>query len=90
VRTTVTLDKDVEKMLRNAMHKSRSSFKETLNNAVRTGLGEKPRNARTKRFQVKARPLDLKPGYDPAGFNKLVDDLEGDSFVELARKTAHL
>jgi len=72
------------------MHKSRSSFKNVLNNAVRAGLGEKPREAKTKPFRINARPLGLKPGYDPAGFNKLVDEVEGESFVELARKTAHL
>ena len=31
MRTTVTLDPDVERLLREAMHRSRLSFKETLN-----------------------------------------------------------
>ena len=31
MRTTVTLDEDVERLLREATHRSRSSFKETLN-----------------------------------------------------------
>ena len=38
MRTTVTLEKDVERMLREAMHRSRRSFKQTLNSALRAGL----------------------------------------------------
>ena len=34
MRTTVTLDKDVERMLREAMHRSRTSFKQALNAAM--------------------------------------------------------
>jgi hypothetical protein len=84
MRTTVTLDKDVERMLREAMHRSRQTFKETLNAALRTGLSG--RRARTKRvrFLVKARPMGLRAGVDPTSFNKLADDLEIDTVV---RKT---
>jgi len=39
MRTTVTLDEDVERLLREAMHRSRRGFKETLNLAIRAGLG---------------------------------------------------
>ena len=38
MRTTVTLDPDVEALLRRAMKESGLSFKEALNSAVRTGL----------------------------------------------------
>jgi hypothetical protein len=38
MRTTVTLDADVEKLLRRAMRESGASFKQVLNNAVRDGL----------------------------------------------------
>ena len=82
VRTTVTLEKDVERMLRDAMHRSRKSFKETLNAAVRTGLGGQEVRSRAKRFVVKARPMGLRAGVDPAGLNKLPDDLEVDVFQE--------
>lgn len=42
MRTTVTLDRDVERMLQQAMHRSRNGFKETLNAAIRAGLSQKP------------------------------------------------
>ena len=69
-------------MLRDAMHHSRKSFKETLNSAVRAGLGAKPVKTGASKFTIKARPLGLRSGIDPAGFNKLADDLEVDAFLE--------
>ena len=76
----MTLDKDVEHLLREAMHRDRKSFKETLNDAVRSGLrkGKPP-----KRFVVRARAMGLRAGFDPAGFNKLADDLEVEAFMEV-------
>ncbi len=82
MRTTVTLDRDVEQILRDAMHRSRKSFKETLNAAVRAGLGGKAVTAGATKVIIKARPLGLRSGIDPAGFNKLADDLELDAFLE--------
>ena len=76
MRTTVTLDKDVERMLREAMHRSRTGFKQTLNAAIRAGLGQKSGRPARRQFVLKARPLHLRAGLDPAGFNKLADELE--------------
>ena len=87
MRTTVTLEKDVEQMLREAMHRARQSFKMTLNNALRAGLVAKPVPPRCARFVVKARPMGLRPGLDPASLNKLADDLETDSVMAKAHCT---
>ena len=73
-------------MLRDAMHRSRKSFKESLNAALRAGLGGKPTRARSAPFVIKARSLGLRAGIDPAGFNKLADDLEVDAFLEKHRR----
>ena len=86
MRTTVTLDKDVERLLREAMHRSRSGFKQTLNAAVRAGLGQKAAPARRRPFVLKARPLGLRAGLDPAGFNQLADDLEIDAWLDQNRR----
>jgi hypothetical protein len=86
MRTTITLEKDVERMLREVMHRSRKSFKETLNAAVRAGLGGKQVEPKARKFRVKARPLGLRSGIDPTSFNKLVDDLEIDAFLETNRR----
>jgi hypothetical protein len=42
VRTTVTLDPDVEQLVRRRMSAKGTGFKETLNDAVRAGLGATP------------------------------------------------
>jgi hypothetical protein len=87
MRTTVTLDKDVERLLREEMHRTRRSFKETLNAAVRAGLtgGARRASARRRRFTVNARPMGLKAGIDPARFNQLADQLEIDATVQTLR-----
>ncbi len=86
MRTTVTLDKDVERLLREAMHRSRSGFKQTLNAAIRAGLNRKAASATRRPFVIKARPLGLRAGLDPAGFNKLADDLEVEAVLEKSRR----
>jgi len=86
MRTTVTLDRDVERLVRDAMHRSRRGFKETLNAAVRAGLLGKPPQTKGVPFVVKARPMGLRSGIDPAGLNQLADDLEVEAFIETTKK----
>ncbi len=85
MRTTVTLDNDVERMLREAMHRSRSGFKQTINAAIRAGLGQKGGASTRRPFILKARPLGLRSGLDPTGFNKMADDLELDAVLSKGR-----
>lgn len=82
MRTTVTLDEDVEKLLRDEMHRSRRSFTQALNVAVRKGLGGATKQARPEPFVLEARPMGLRAGIDPAGLNRLADDLEAEAFLE--------
>jgi len=49
VRTTVTLDPDVERLIRSAMRERGLSFKEALNQAARDGLQRGP-SRRTRKF----------------------------------------
>ena len=86
MRTTVTLDKDVEKMLREAMHSSRRSFKEMLNEAIRAGLSKKSTGSKRPPFKIKAKPMGLKEGLDPAALNKIADELEVNAIVSAARR----
>lgn len=86
MRTTVTLDADVERLLRDAARRSGRSFKEVLNQAVREGLARAtppPRGGR--RFRVEPRALGLRPGLDPAGFNRLLDELEAERSATASR-----
>jgi hypothetical protein len=49
MRTTVTLDTDTERLIRAAMRERGWSFKEALNEAIRTGLtpGKRAKRARS-------------------------------------------
>ena len=90
MRTTVTLDRDVERLLKQAMHRSRRSFKETLNAALRAALGPVPPRSDRPAFVLTARPLGLRAGIDPTNFNKLADEIEADAFRERhTRVTGH-
>ena len=48
MRTTVTLDPDVERLIRDAMRKRAISFKEALNEAARIGLRGKDHKRASK------------------------------------------
>ena len=83
MRTTVTLDADVETLIRAAMERGRS-FKEVLNAAVRRGLkGEG--GDEVPAFVVQARPMGLRPGIDPARARDLDDELELQEFLRKTR-----
>ncbi len=86
VRTTVTLDPDVEQLIRDAMQRGRKGFKETLNDAVRRGLGGRPESDEHP-FKVDARPMGLKAGVDARGFNRLSDELETEGFLSSAERS---
>jgi hypothetical protein len=64
MRTTVTLDPDVEAKLRAVMRERGVSFKAAINDAIRTGLSTPAVEAR--RFQVKATPLGARFNVDKA------------------------
>jgi hypothetical protein len=79
VRTTLTLDPDVAELLARETHRQRRPFKRVVNEALRKGL------TRTVRPAAKVRVVGydsrLMPGFDPAGLNALVDELEDDAIV---------
>jgi hypothetical protein len=60
MRTTVTLDPDVEALIRKAMRERGLSFKEALNGAIRAGMiqgaGRTPRKYRLKTYRMGFKP----------------------------------
>lgn len=82
MRTTVTLDPDVERLIRGSMRERGVSFKEALNEAARKGLGgEKYR--RGKRFVQKS--FSLGQGQD-LRWDKALVIAEAMEDEELSRK----
>jgi hypothetical protein len=85
MRTTVTLDPDVERLLKSAMRERGMSFKAALNEAARKGLlGRKP--SRTRRFVQKTFRLGTS-GQD-LRWDKAVAIAEAMEDEELSRKLA--
>jgi len=83
MRTTVTLDSDVERILRDEIHRSRRSFKEVLNDAVRRAL--KPKSPHLPNLLPPV-PMGVMPGVDPARLPDLADDLEVDAYRALSSR----
>ena len=86
MRTTVTLEPETERLLREAMHQRGQSFKETLNQAVTRGLADLLCDTDKTSFVQQSFPMGLRSGYDPAHINSLNDDLEVDAFLALSRR----
>lgn len=86
MRTTVTLDPDVERLLREEMHRSGQSFKGVLNDAVRRALLSRHTSKKRKPFLVKARAMGLRTGLDSGRLTELADDFEIEAFLKLTKR----
>ena len=81
MRTTVTLDADVEAKLRQATRERGQSFKVVLNDAVRTGLSGGEHS--TRRYRLTTRPMGVRPNVDLDRALSIAGDLED---AEIVRK----
>jgi hypothetical protein len=79
MRTTVTLDANVEMLLCRAAQQSQKSFKEVLNDAVLRGLGAEWSGDSTD-CEIQARPLKMRAGLDHARLHHIDDEIEIDEF----------
>jgi len=81
----VTLERDLERVLREIAARTQRPFKKVLNETLRVGIEQVTGTGGAQPFVVEARPMGLRAGHDPAGFNKLADDLEAEAFLETTR-----
>jgi hypothetical protein len=78
MRTTVTLDPDVESMLRKEMRRRGEPFKQVLNNAIRAGL----RNMKRPADAFEPLTFDMgKPRLDLTKAASLAAELEDDELI---------
>lgn len=75
MRTTLTLDDDVAKLLEKEQRRSGNSFKQVVNHFLRLGLTTK--QPARKPFKVKPMNLGLPPGLSFDNTEELLDYLEG-------------
>jgi hypothetical protein len=79
MRTTVTLDPDVEAKLKATMRERGVSFKAALNDAVRSGLDRGSREP--KRYRMPTAPMGLQPGINLDKALRLAGELEDEEII---------
>ncbi len=79
MRTTLTLDDDVARLVADAVHRERRPMKQVVNDALRRALT--PAVVRAQPYELTPHESAVRPGFDPAGFNKLADELEDDAVL---------
>lgn len=78
MRTTLTLDPDVAKLVRETVEHEHLPLKDVINDALRRGL--KPSEPRPE-FRVVPHASALQPGLDPRRFNQLADEIEDEAVL---------
>ena len=77
MRTTVTIDDDVARELKNRAKHSEKSFKQVLNESLRLAFSLSRSSVRKlKPFRVRAHRSAFRPGVDIEKLNQLVDQLD--------------
>jgi hypothetical protein len=84
VRTTLTLDPDVVRLIEDAVHRERRPTKQVINDALRRALAPPP-GSRSEPYRLIPHDSQLRPGLDLTGFNKLADELEDEAIIDHAR-----
>ena len=83
MRTTLTIDDDLAKRLKERAYQTGSPFKQVVNNALRTGLGQIDKPRRRSPYKCRSFSLGHPPKTDIDRALKLADEIESD---EIARK----
>ena len=81
MRTTLTIDPDVEMLIQREMRRTERSMKAVVNDALRLGLGVRGKPPRPPRYKVEPHPFGFKAGIDTDRLNQLVDELEVEEFA---------
>lgn len=85
MRTTLTLDPDVARLVEEAVHREHRPMKQVVNDALRRHLGHGGAAA-AERYDLHPHVSALRPGFDRAGFNRLADELEDEAILDRTRQ----
>jgi len=90
MRTTLTLEDDLARRLKQLARTTGRSFKEVVNAAIRMGLsvGDGPAPEQEP-FRVDPKACGFRSGIDPTRLNQLYDDLEMDDFAHETSNEVH-
>jgi hypothetical protein len=78
MRTTITLDPDVDQLLRRAMRDRGTTFRDTVNEAIRSGL----RAHKVPRFRQKTFSMGLNPHINWDKALQLATELEDEEILK--------
>jgi len=82
MRTTLTLEPDVMRLLEDEVHRQRRPFKQVVNDAIRRGLSPRPAGGPLPAYRTVVHKAKLRPGVDPGSLNRLADEAEEDAVVD--------
>jgi len=82
MRTTLTLDDDLAGLLKQRAQELGVPFKEAVNRAIRTGLGDAAKGRPGPAPKTIPHSFGFRPGVDPDKLGQLADELEAEAFAE--------
>jgi len=88
MRTTITLEDDVTRLVEEEIHRTRSSFKDVVNEALRRSLGGSAIGESPEPYRVRPHKTALLPGLDRGRFNSLADEFEDDAVLAVRTREA--
>jgi hypothetical protein len=77
VRTTLTIDDDIARLVQEEVRRSGGSLKGTVNDLLRHGLNARRNPQPRKRFVVTPRKMGLPPGLSYDSIPDLLEAIEG-------------
>jgi len=86
MRTTLTLDPDVARMIEQEVHRVRKPVKQVVNEALRRGLTSTSGGQPTRPYRVRAHRSTLRPGLDRGRLNALADEMEDAGVIARPRR----
>ena len=86
MRTTLTIDDDLAGLLQERARETGTSFKETVNRAIRAGLGQAAQGRREAAPKTVPHSFGFRPGVDVDKLGQLADELEAEAFAAAASK----
>lgn len=79
MRTTLTLDPDVVRLIQDAVHRQRRPTKQVINDALRHAL--RPSRPDRTPYHIEPHKSEVRPGFDVARLNQLADELEDEAIL---------
>ena len=82
MRTTLTIDDDIAARIEEQRRRDGQSLKQVINRLLREGLRHDQRPPGARKYRTKTHKLHMRPGFDAARLNQMVDALETDTHRE--------